>query len=167
MKESPDRMVVLRTLDVNDWQRWRLLRLQALTESPEAFSSTLADWQGEGDTEERWRQRLNDVPYNAIAELNGTDVGMVSATVPDRRGVIELISMWVAPTSRGTGAGDALVRSVIAWAEQQPSAKALHLCVVKESHRAIGLYERHGFTYLDDVVDTVRGDAESRMSLLL
>jgi len=72
MKDNLDRMIVLRTLDVNDWQRWRILRLQALTESPEAFSPMLADWQGEGDAEQRWRQRLQAVPFNAIAEVNGT-----------------------------------------------------------------------------------------------
>ncbi len=92
---------------------------------------------------------------------------MISATGGDDRGVSELISMWVAPAARGTGAGDALVRGVIAWAEQQPPTRALHLCVVKENHRAIRLYERHGFRYLEDVVDTVRCEAESRMSLPL
>ncbi|WP_433718687.1 hypothetical protein ACQP2Y_30745 [Actinoplanes sp. CA-051413] len=37
---------------------WRELRLEALREAGYAFGSQLADWQGDGDREERWRARL-------------------------------------------------------------------------------------------------------------
>lgn len=46
-------------LTPDDWPIWRELRLAALAEAPQAFGSRLADWQGEGDREERWRDRLS------------------------------------------------------------------------------------------------------------
>lgn len=68
------------TLTPNDWRQWRELRLAALAEAPAVFGSTLADWTGEGDTEDRWRARLSSVPFNAIVTCDGEPAGMVSAT---------------------------------------------------------------------------------------
>lgn len=45
----------------DSWRMWRELRLAALAEAPNAFGSTLAEWSGAGDTEQRWRARLEDV----------------------------------------------------------------------------------------------------------
>jgi len=58
----------LQKICIDDWFLWRKLRLQALEEAPYAFSSTLADRQGQGDTEARWRGRLSNVPLNIVAE---------------------------------------------------------------------------------------------------
>lgn len=52
------RVLELRRLSPDDWALWRVLRLAALTDAPEAFGSRLADWQGGNDREDRWRDRL-------------------------------------------------------------------------------------------------------------
>ena len=72
-------MIELRVLTPDDWPAWRELRLAALAEAPQAFGSRLADWQGEGDREQRWRDRLG-IPgsYNVIAVLNEQPAGMAS-----------------------------------------------------------------------------------------
>ncbi|WP_211246348.1 hypothetical protein [Amycolatopsis taiwanensis] len=86
-------MVELRVLGPDDWRLWRELRLAALTEAPQAFEATLADWQGNGDREERWRARLA-IPgsHNVIALAGDRPLGMVSG-VPIGEGVVELISL--------------------------------------------------------------------------
>lgn len=84
MQRSAHFAISHRILNPDDWQLWRNLRLQALEEAPYAFSSRLADWQGEGDTEVRWRARLSAVPFNIIADLNDAPAGMVSATAQTR-----------------------------------------------------------------------------------
>jgi hypothetical protein len=43
------------------WRMWRELRLDALAEAPGAFGATLAEWSGAGDTEQRWRARIESV----------------------------------------------------------------------------------------------------------
>jgi hypothetical protein len=73
------------------------LRLAALAEAPEAFGSTLAEWTGAGDAEDRWRARLSSVPFNAIGTCNGEPAGMVGATAINDGGAVELIWMWVSP----------------------------------------------------------------------
>jgi ribosomal protein S18 acetylase RimI-like enzyme len=131
-------------LGVDEWQLWRALRVEALTEAPEAFCATLAQWQGPGDVEERWRARLTTVPLNLIAFLDGEPAGIVSATVLDERSVSELISLWVAPAGRGQGVGEALIAAVLAWARTQ-DAVGVGLGVREGNAAAIALYSRNGF----------------------
>jgi hypothetical protein len=57
-----------------------------------AFSSSLADWSGAGDSEERWRARLTPVQFNLAAYLGGTEAGMISG-VEFGDGAAELLSM--------------------------------------------------------------------------
>ncbi len=130
-------------LDEEDWRRWRELRLEALAEAPEAFSSSLVDWAGQGDREERWRSRFRAIPLNAIATFGGKPAGMVGATAP-LNGASELVSLWVAPTARGKGVGDALVEEVADWARSRGVA-ILALNVRAANLHAVALYRRHGF----------------------
>ena len=138
---------VIEALVVNpdDWRLWRELRLAALADAPAAFGSTLAEWSGTGDVEQRWRGRLHDVALNLVLVLNGAPVGMVSATAPDSEGQLELISLWVAPTARAQGVGDEAIRQVLGWARRECPAGRVVLSVKADNAHATRLYERHGF----------------------
>ena len=147
-------MVDVLVLTPDDWPLWRRLRLAALAEAPEAFGSTVAAWSGEGDTEQRWRTRLGSVALNLVLVAGGEPVGMVSATAPGADGEIELIGLWVAPISRGSGVGDEAVRQVVAWAHEHHPGRCVVLSVKTENERARGLYERHGFVDVGSSPDT-------------
>lgn len=138
-----DPVISVRQLRSDDWQEWRAMRLAALAEAPDAFCSTLEEWSGEGDREDRWRARLEEVELNLFAEIDGRVGGMVSATGPVD-GESELITMWVAPEERGKGVGDALVRAVLCWARRQ-GARRVALDVREGNRHALALYERQGF----------------------
>ena len=137
-------MITLRTLTPEDWRAWRELRLAALAEAPAAFSSTLAEWQGPGDTEARWRARLSNVALNLIASLDARPAGMTSGVQAGVPGDVELISMWVQPWARGRGVGDALVAAVCAWAAAQGAARVV-LRAYDDNAAALALYRRQGF----------------------
>ncbi|MBH0779620.1 GNAT family N-acetyltransferase [Nocardia bovistercoris] len=145
----------MRTLRADDWRLWRGLRLRALTESPASFGSVLADWSGPGDTEARWRARLTDVPFNVIVYRHGIAAGMVGGREA-AEGVVELMSMWVAPFARGRGVADAAVGAVVDWAD----GRDVTLSVKAHNRPAIGLYRRHGFV---DVGVSSDGRDERRM----
>jgi len=151
----------LHRIGIDDWQLWRKLRLEALAEAPYAFGSKLAEWQGQGDTETRWRGRLSDVPLNIIAEWRETAAGMTSATAPQPDGSIELLSMWVAPFARGHGVGDSLVNAVIAWARELRASRVA-LAVFEGNERALALYRRHGFIDVGSAPGTSPGPATER-----
>jgi len=145
-------VIELRVLAPDDWRAWRRLRLAALAEAPYAFGSRLADWQGDGDREERWRARLG-IPgsFNVVAVLHGEPAGLASG-VPAGAGVAELISMWVSPTARGHGVGDRLVQAVARWA-RQAGAGVLRLAVVPGNENAVALYRRNGFRLTGELGD--------------
>lgn len=129
----------------DDWRLWREFRLAALAEAPGAFGSTLAEWSGAADTEQRWRARLEGVALNLVVTCDGEAAGMVSATAPDGDRPAELISMWVAPTSRGRGVGDEAIRQILAWVRENFPTSDVELSVKTNNEHAIRLYERHGF----------------------
>ncbi|WP_299039048.1 GNAT family N-acetyltransferase [uncultured Pseudokineococcus sp.] len=137
----------LRRLGEEDWPLWRRLRRASLEDAPEAFGSTLAQWSGDGDREERWRARLRDVALHLVVELAGEPVGVVAATAPSPVGEpeVELISMWVAPGARGRGVGDAAVEGVLGWASRELPGAAVALSVMAGNEAARRLYVRHGF----------------------
>ncbi|MEV4482821.1 GNAT family N-acetyltransferase [Micromonospora coxensis] len=150
-------MIVTRLLGEDDWKMWRELRLAALTEAGYAFGARLADWQGDGDREDRWRGRLT-IPgsYNIVAVLDGQAVGMASGVPTDHDGVVELISMYVAPVGRGRGVGDHLVGAVEQWA-RSVGARTLRLAVAEGNTNAWALYRRNGFRDTGELGDLMSG----------
>lgn len=150
-------MITIQRLTPEDWILWRALRLEALREAPSAFGSTLADWQGAGDTEFRWRDRLASVAFNVVALLGQVPVGMVSGN--DHPPEVELISMWVAPLARGKGVGDRLVDAVVDWAKVQGALRVV-LSVKTGNRRAIHLYQRHQFVEEGPSPESLPGSPE-------
>jgi ribosomal protein S18 acetylase RimI-like enzyme len=121
----------------------RALRLQALSDAPEAFGSTYerecarttSDWQ-------RWLS-----PGATFIVDHAGHPGGLAAGVHDHddRTLVHLMAMWVHPELRGSGAADALVASVVAWAADE-AAREVRLHVVKGNDRARRCYERSGFS---------------------
>lgn len=136
----PFRMTV-RRLKPTEWPTALNLRVAALRESPRAFGSTVV--RERGLPLATWQARLTSNAWFAAfdAELAvGLACGVHTETPDDR----ELTGVWVAPSHRGTGTGDALVTSVRDWAVLQ-GAHRLTLEVVRTNENAIDLYARHGF----------------------
>ena len=120
----------------------REVRLQALSDEPDAFGSTYerevarttADWQG-------W---MSPGVALILCEPAGAR-GMVSGLRDEADlEVVHLMAMWVHPMIRGSGGADELVEAVIAWAQSQ-GAKRVQLKVIQGNDRARGFYERMGF----------------------
>jgi ribosomal protein S18 acetylase RimI-like enzyme len=145
----------MRSIASDEWSEWRTMRLRALVDAPSAFSSTLDEWQGDGDTEARWRERLESVPFNVLAFRHDDPVGMVSGAL--RSGSAELMSMWVEPSARGRGVGDALVDALVRWAALE-SVDRISLCVFHGNDAAIGLYRRHAFVLQENRTGPVCSD---------
>jgi ribosomal protein S18 acetylase RimI-like enzyme len=120
----------------------RRVRLQALSDTPEAFGSTydrelartIADWQ-------RWMSP----GATFILDDAGGAKGIIAGMRDERdAAVVHLMSMWVDPALRGSGAAEALVASLLAWAETE-GARQMRLAVIQTNDRARRFYERLGF----------------------
>jgi GNAT superfamily N-acetyltransferase len=140
----------------------RELRVQALTDSPGAFSSTLE--RELARTTEDWRRwMMPGVTFllEAEGEARGLVAGMRDA---NDAAVVHLMAMWVHPKYRGTGGADTLVESVKSWAGEV-GAGEVRLNVVESNARAARCYEKAGFrsTGKKGVVEKT-GDVEIEMS---
>lgn len=143
-------MIEIRVVGADDWRLWRRARLAALAGAPEAFRTRLADWQGDGDREDRWRARLS-IPgaHDLLALRHGEPVGIATG-VPEPEGdAAKVISVWVDRSARGSGVGDALLRALERWAAEGRYT-TLRLDVFSDNRHAIGLYRRNGFDFLPE-----------------
>jgi GNAT superfamily N-acetyltransferase len=142
-------MVLVRETAMADWQALRDIRLRALREAPDAFSSTYADQVRFGEAD--WRQRIARggtflawIPEVSPPEASTFEPAGMAGGYQQKPGMVELISMFVRPQARGHGVGEALIDAVIGWARAR-DATSVHLWVTETNSRARLLYERCGF----------------------
>jgi GNAT superfamily N-acetyltransferase len=93
--------------------------------------------------EERWRAAVAD-RTRFVAESDGQVIGTVGAGASDVTGTAALTALWVAPSARGCGVGEALVNVVLEWAKDA-GYEHLVLWVVEGNSAAESLYRRTGF----------------------
>ena len=117
--------------------RW--LRLEALTDAPFAFGSTLERERARSEAD--WKRWIDPGPM-WVLEDEGTPLGL-SGVVLSADGPAEIVSVWVQEQARGSGAADVLVQAAIDWAEEAGHDLALH--VTEGNERARRFYERMGF----------------------
>jgi ribosomal protein S18 acetylase RimI-like enzyme len=141
-------MIDLELISSQNAQIFKDIRLRALQDSPNAFSSTYAEESKLTDAD--WVKRATQwsgaksIGYLALDDRAavGIAAGILNQTEPSRA---DLVSMWVASTHRRKGIGGMLVETVVAWARSQ-NAQVLLLLVTSNNHKAINFYQRLGFS---------------------
>jgi ribosomal protein S18 acetylase RimI-like enzyme len=142
---------VVRRVSPAEWAAYRQVRLAALADSPQAFSSTL-ERELEFD-EQVWRQRLASAA-SFLAWQDDQAVGTVTVLLYDESdghgftGAAHLVAMWVSPAARRLGAGQLLVKAVFDHA-RAAGAPSVVLWVFEENGGARAFYERMGFRETD------------------
>ena len=133
---------VVRIAVPGDEATLRNVRIEALTDAPEAFGSTLE--RELARTPEDWRRWMSPGAVFILYD-RGRARGLVAgAARDDDPSSVQLMAMWVHPSLRGSGAAGALVAALVAWASER-DAREIQLRVVKANDRARRLYEREGF----------------------
>ena len=132
----------LERLTVDEGDRLRAIRLRALHDAPEAFESRFE--QIAALPPESWSQQIRALA-TFVAVIDNHDVGLVRGEVDhDDDHAAWLLSMWVDPSARGHGVGEALIEEVILWARSIDATRML-LEVADDNAPAIRLYARMGF----------------------
>jgi GNAT superfamily N-acetyltransferase len=138
-----DATVTIRRVESADWSALREIRLEALTDAPDAFGSTLQSAQRL--SARQWRHRVATTAY-FVAEQNGAVIGMVSGGYNvNHPGTHWLYGMYVTPAARGGEAAELLVGVVAEWARGQ-GAREIYLHVASGVPRARAFYLKNGFT---------------------
>ncbi|KAJ7709552.1 acyl-CoA N-acyltransferase [Mycena rosella] len=144
--------------------KYRELRLLALTTNPEAFGSKYED--NVDKTRAQWRAMI-DTPerFTAVARVLSTGewAGMASILTPEMAGQHTgdtgpnphlLVGMWVRPAHRRKGLGKRLIGAGIEWVrtrtEGMPDKKRqVTLEVHRHNESAKALYDGLGFVVTD------------------
>lgn len=148
----------VRRIRPDEGELLRQVRLAALADAPAAFGSDHDEEAAfdAGVWVERAARGATDEGGMATFVLDGGEAGgpALGIAVGHRPGPdparVELVSMWVDPAVRGTGAGRSLVDAVAGWAAET-GASSLDLWVMRTNGAAQAFYERLGFAPATDV----------------
>jgi ribosomal protein S18 acetylase RimI-like enzyme len=125
-----------------DWRVVRAARLQALLDSPDAFTSSYAHESRWGEPD--WRGTFTAASW-IVAREAGSLVGLArSVGEPQLPSARHVESIWVAPTHRRHGVLRHLLRA-ITGIERQMGVTDLLVWVLEDNHNAQNAYEALGF----------------------
>ena len=134
--------ITVRPLRVEDWERYRSVRLVALEESPDAFVASHDDEAAQD--EEFWRLRMQR-STRLLAECDGEPVGIASVGSADEQPeAAQLFGLWVRPEARGTGVATELVRAGARSAAEAGKRQLLYW-VGTDNGRAVAFASGFGF----------------------
>jgi len=131
-------------LDPNDFEIFKRIRLEALRVAPEAFASSLADWERLPD--EEWRQRLTNNPV--VVSFSGDEpVGIMGllrqhASKMEHRATIVMV--YLRGSERGGGHAVAMLDLLLEHARTL-GIRQVELAVSAENPAAVRFYLREGF----------------------
>lgn len=150
---------VVRRTEPGEWRQLRALRLEALQDSPTAFTTSYTHTAALSD--EVWQQQAvqnatspTSATFIAATE-DGRCVGMASSAPLDEvPGTAQIYGVYLTPTHRGQPAGLATQQmdAGIRWARDNTDASWLTLGVHEDNKRAQAFYRRIGFTETGKVV---------------
>jgi len=150
--------ITVTTVTPEAWAAFKSVRLEALRDSPEAFSATYGEEAAFSDDE--WVARVERAP-RFIAYRDGAVVGTASLGVheaddetDDRlaegfdSGLGEIFGLWVTPLARGTGVATALARAGAKRAQQDGRSHVVYW-VSTDNGRAVAFASGLGFRPTD------------------
>ena len=131
----------------DEWAVVREIRLRALADSPDAFTST---WERESHfSEDQWRDRVERGHW-FLARQDEQCVAVAGVILPAEPAAdADLVAMWAAPEQRGTPTAELLVEAACSWAAET-GIRAVGLWVVESNLRAQRFYHRLGFIATGD-----------------
>lgn len=140
-----------RRIAVGEWRQLKAIRLEALQDSPTAFSTPLAEatafsdgaWQQQAAREADSDSSATFVAMDEAGEWIGMAAVAPLAEVPDHAHVY---AVYVTPAHRGSaGPATALMTAAIRFARDHTDAAALTLGVHEDNPRARAFYRKLGF----------------------
>lgn len=139
--------VGVRTTRAADGQALRELRLEAISENPTAFGSSIEDTHEKDWTAQAERGAGGENEAVFVAEADGRLIGMTGIFAGTRvkdRHAASIWGVYVRPAWRGHRIADRLIGAAVDWARQKQLA-IVRLTVVSDNAPAIACYTRCGF----------------------
>jgi len=130
-----------------DWEKYKILRLEALFNDPEAFGESHA--KASERTDEEWQEKMQDQTDYMFVARDGEDyVGMAAAYQEKGEKMSHIAYVWgvyLREAYRGQGLGKKLMQAVLEEVEKNPAIKKINLNVNTKQIAATKMYESLGF----------------------
>ncbi len=134
---------MIRQITANDFDKWKVLRLEAAQLNPEFFCESFDTLQ---KRDKAWLEDSLKKGTVFTYEKDGLMVGLIG-TFPMQMGNLlhraVLFGLYVKPEFRKCGIANELVERVIDFVK--PTHEQLHLSVTTNNEKALTLYKKHGF----------------------
>jgi ribosomal protein S18 acetylase RimI-like enzyme len=134
---------MIRKITIDDFDKWKRLRLEAVKLHPEAFGES---YEGVKKQDKKWFEESlkNSVTFTYLQDNKMIGlIGIFSMQPENMRHRASLFGLYVKADHRGKGIAGALVEQVLNYVK--PNHKQLHLTVTTTNQVAISLYKKHGF----------------------
>lgn len=143
--------VRLITLQPDEWEKYREIRIAALTQAPTAFGTSVKKIKSFPPKE--WQDRLKKAAEEKdmwiyFAQIGDEIIGMTGARRDSGEAshhVAMIFSVFVKESFRGKGYAKKLLTSILDKLANQPDIIKAKLHVVSTQKEAISLYKRCGF----------------------
>ncbi|CAM3667713.1 GNAT family N-acetyltransferase [Mesobacillus zeae] len=138
------KIIALSKENVNEY---REIRLEALRNNPEAFSSSYEEEKEMPD--DAFANRLgNEASITLAAKDESGLLGVVTLVREQKKKIAHranIFAMYVTPEARGKGVGKALMKEIIERARKYEGIEQIYLSVMSENEPAKKLYASCGF----------------------
>ncbi|WP_180115873.1 GNAT family N-acetyltransferase [Acinetobacter sp. YH12140] len=135
--------VTVRPTVESDWEILKNLRLEALQDSPDAFTATYEKTKTHSEFE--WRDRAaQKIPCQFLLAFDGIRAVGMAGGIIDEQHEFNVVAMWVHENYRGKGVADLLISHLKKYAANQGYTKIV-LRVELGNLRAIQFYSKQGF----------------------
>ena len=158
-------MIEIRKLDVDRWQDYRELRLEALKTEPLAFSSSYEEELL--FPEEKWRDRIANVLF---ALEDDVPIGMIVVAFNLNRKtnhIANIFGVFVKRDYREQHTGTQLMQEAIAWVQAHGGIVKIDLSVNVEQKAALKLYKKSGFEVIGRLKNDMRVDGNFYDELMM
>lgn len=138
-------------LSPSDWEKYKILRLDALKTDPTAFEEELLNATSLPDQE--WKNRLQSNDDNSFIMFarnsKGTLIGMTRTFINQEEQEAIISSVYVVPGYRGQGIAKKLIITIMNLLKKDERITNLRLVVNTSNARAIQLYKSLGFKIIN------------------
>lgn len=154
---------------LQDWQKVKKLRLDALKKDPQAFGASYEEEINEPD--QYWQEKLEESigkdskEVFVVAKEQDEYVGMLGSEEANE-GKWFIKAVYVKPEHRGKGIANKLLENMLSALKSRNSIKEIELKVSAEQVAAVNLYKKYGFEIMD-TVDQELGDGKEHEVYLM
>lgn len=157
--------IEIKKLNSDDWQIYKELRLQMLTEEPQAYSQTLEELSKRSDKE--WKDKTETDNMSIIVAWVDEKLAGMSGLFYEEKDVVSIWGVFVRKEFRGIGLGKRLMEEIEKEIKKDKGVKKIQISVTSSQITALELYKRLGFKEVKKFEGKTRHNGKAYDEILL